>query len=65
MRCEWSTLDKIETDCEKANFKNIAPMFIKFKSIYLKQVVNKKIKVWKSSMFVVRFHLLLNIHSHV
>ena len=41
MNCEWSKLDKIETDCEKpVNLKNDGPTFFKLKSICMKQVVN-------------------------
>ena len=40
MKCEWLTKDKIETNCEKVNFKNDGPMCFKFKSICMKQVVN-------------------------
>ena len=40
MKCGWSKLDKIETDCENVNLKNDGPMFFKLKSICKKQVVN-------------------------
>ena len=33
MKCGWSKLDKIETDCEKINLKNDGPTFFKFKYI--------------------------------
>ena len=40
MKCGWSKLDKIETDCEKVNLKNDGLTFFKFKSFCMKQVVN-------------------------
>ena len=43
MKCEWSKLDKIETDYEKVNLKNVGPKFFKFQSVQSKQVVNNKI----------------------
>ena len=55
MKCGWSKLDKIETDCEKANLKNIGLMFFKFKVRFsLKQVVNNKIRLRNQLVTVVR-----------
>ena len=33
MKCGWPELDKIETDCEKVNLKNLGAMFFKFESV--------------------------------
>ena len=33
MKCGWSKLDKIETDCEKFDVKNLGPTFFKFESV--------------------------------
>ena len=45
MKCGWSKLNKIETDCKKVNLKNIGQMFFNFIPICLKQVVNDKIRL--------------------
>ena len=33
MKCGCAKLDKIETDCEKVNLKNLGPTFFKFESV--------------------------------
>ena len=33
MKCGWPNLDKVETDCEKVNLKNLGPAFSKFESV--------------------------------
>ena len=33
MKCGWPELDKIKTDCEKVNLKNLGPKCFKFKSV--------------------------------
>ena len=33
MKCGWPKLDKIETDCEKVNSKNLGQKFFKFESV--------------------------------
>ena len=45
MKCGWLKLDKIETDCEKVNLKNIGPTFSSLSLFSLKQVVNNKIRL--------------------
>ena len=45
MKCGWPNLDKIKTDCEKVNLKNLGLAFFKFESLSLKQVVNDKISL--------------------
>ena len=64
MKCGWSKLDKIETDCEKVNLKNVGPTFLSLGSFSLKQVVNSKIGLqnhlyllfkW-DSIFYLKFH---------
>ena len=40
MKCGWSKLDKVETDCKKVKLGKQQPDYFKFKSICIKQVVN-------------------------
>ena len=45
MKCGWSKLDKIETDCQNVNLKNVGPTFSSLCSFSLRQVANNKIRL--------------------
>ena len=45
-------IDKIETDCEDVNLKNIGLIFFKLSPFSLKQVVNNKIRLGNQFIFV-------------
>ena len=45
-------MDKIETDCEDVNLKNIGLIFFKLSPFSLKQMVNNKIRLGNQFMFV-------------
>ena len=46
MKCGWSKLDNIKTDCEKINLKKRRPeVFSSLSRFSLKQVVNNKIRL--------------------
>ena len=38
MTCGWPKLNKIETDCEKVNLKNLGPTFFKLESVQSKTI---------------------------
>ena len=61
MKCEWSILDKIEKDCEKANLSRRFSSLILFS---LKHVVSNKIRLQNHLCLLFKlFHLLVNISS--
>ena len=45
MKCGWSKLEKIATDYEKVNLKNVGSTFSSLSSFILTQVVNNKIRL--------------------
>ena len=45
MKCGWPNLDKIETDFEKVNLKNLGSTFSSLSPLSLKKVVNSKISL--------------------
>ena len=57
MKCGWSKLDKIDTDCEKVNLKNVGPYFREGFSIFGRALYQNFTVIVK---YPLRFHVSLH-----